>query len=65
MKEGFMVPAHSNDVPVARPIGFEAREIANGRAVVTLAAGQQHVNPMGTLNGGMLCEIADAAMGMA
>jgi len=28
-------------------------------------AGAQHANPMGTLHGGMLCDIADAAMGMA
>jgi uncharacterized protein (TIGR00369 family) len=65
MKEGFMVPLHSNDVPVARLIGFEAKEIADGRAVVTLAAGRQHANPMGTLHGGILCDVADAAMGIA
>jgi uncharacterized protein (TIGR00369 family) len=65
VKEGFMVPAHSNDVPVARLIGFEAKEIADGRAVVTLAAGRQHANPMGTLHGGILCDVADAAMGIA
>jgi uncharacterized protein (TIGR00369 family) len=53
------------DVPVARLIGFEPKEIADGRAVVTLAAGRQHANPMGTLHGGILCDIADAAMGMA
>ena len=33
--------------------------------MVTLAAGPQHANPMGTLHGGILCDIADAAMGMA
>src|SRR3981189_3974354 len=54
-----------NDGPVARSIGFEAEEAENGRAVVTLAAGPQHANPMGTLHGGILCDIADAAMGMA
>jgi len=54
-----------NEVPIARLIGFEADEIADGRAVVTLAAGKQHANPMGTLHGGVLCDIADAAMGMA
>ena len=26
---------------------------------------QRHANPMGTLHGGVLCDIADAAMGMA
>src|SRR5216683_50539 len=60
-----MAYAETKDVPVARLIGFEAKEIADGRAVVTLAAGQQHANPMGTLHGGILCDIADAAMGMA
>ena len=60
-----MAHVNTKDVPVARLIGFEAEEIADGRAVVTLAAGQQHANPMGTLHGGILCDIADAAMGMA
>ena len=60
-----MAKANTNEVPIARLIGFEANEIADGRAVVTLAAGSQHANPMGTLHGGVLCDIADAAMGMA
>jgi len=60
-----MENVNMNDVPIARLIGFEANEIADGRAVVTLAAGPQHANPMGTLHGGVLCDIADAAMGMA
>jgi uncharacterized protein (TIGR00369 family) len=55
----------ANDVPVARLIGFEAKDIGGGRATVTLSAGPQHANPMGTLHGGILCDIADAAMGMA
>jgi uncharacterized protein (TIGR00369 family) len=48
-----------------RLIGFQAKAIKDGRASVTLAAGPQHANPMGTLHGGILCDIADAAMGMA
>ena len=61
----FRARAKANDVPVARLIGFEARDIANGRATVVLTAGPEHANPMGTLHGGILCDIADAAMGMA
>jgi len=61
----FRTKAKTNDVPVARLIGFEAKEIAEGRATVTLSTGPQHANPMGTLHGGILCDIADAAMGMA
>jgi uncharacterized protein (TIGR00369 family) len=57
--------AKPNDMPVGRLIGFEIKEGADGRAVVTLAAGSHHANPMGTLHGGILCDIADAAMGIA
>ena len=65
LKSDFMEGARVNDIPVARLIGFEAQEIADGRATVMLAAGPQHANPMGTLHGGILCDIADAAMGIA
>jgi uncharacterized protein (TIGR00369 family) len=65
VESDFRTRAKTNDVPVARLIGFEAKEISDGRAVVTLVAGPQHANPMGTLHGGILCDIADAAMGMA
>jgi len=65
LKADFRTRAKTNDVPVARLIGFEAKEIADGRAIVTLAAGPRHANPMGTLHGGILCDIGDAAMGMA
>jgi uncharacterized protein (TIGR00369 family) len=65
IQRGFMARVERNDVPVARLIGFDAKEIVDGRAVVTLTAGQQHANPMGTVHGGILCDIADAAMGMA
>lgn len=50
--------------PVAKLIGFTLTAIEPGRAVVELDAGEQHANPMGTLHGGILCDIADAAMGM-
>jgi uncharacterized protein (TIGR00369 family) len=61
----FRARARANDVAVARLIGFQVVKAAAGQGVVTLAAGPQHANPMGTLHGGILCDIADAAMGMA
>jgi uncharacterized protein (TIGR00369 family) len=61
----FRERAKANDVPVARLIGFQAKDIGDGQATAVLAAGPQHANPMGTLHGGILCDIADAAMGMA
>jgi uncharacterized protein (TIGR00369 family) len=55
----------SSKVPIAELIGFRVEEIGGGRAVGSLPAGPQHANPMGTLHGGVLCDLADAAMGMA
>lgn len=51
--------------PIARLIGFRATAIGPGAATVMLETGPQHANPMGTLHGGVLCDIADAAMGIA
>src|SRR5437762_1422963 len=51
--------------PIARLLGAKLTAIESGRAKVELAADERHANPMGTLHGGVLCDIADAAMGMA
>jgi uncharacterized protein (TIGR00369 family) len=51
--------------PVARLIGFTLVAVQPGQAVIELEATARHANPMGTLHGGILCDIADAAMGMA
>jgi uncharacterized protein (TIGR00369 family) len=49
--------------PVAKLIGFDIVEAERGRTVFEMEAGPQHANPMGTMHGGILCDIADAAMG--
>ena len=51
--------------PIARLIGFQVTSVRHGEAVVELEASDSHANPMGTLHGGVLCDIADAAMGIA
>jgi uncharacterized protein (TIGR00369 family) len=51
--------------PIADLIGFRVDSTHAGEAVGILEAGPQHANPMGTLHGGVLCDVADAAMGMA
>jgi uncharacterized protein (TIGR00369 family) len=51
--------------PVAELIGFRVTDVGRGRAVVELDAGLQHANPLGTVHGGILCDVADAAMGVA
>jgi uncharacterized protein (TIGR00369 family) len=51
--------------PVAALIGFTLREAGAGHAVIDFEADGRHANPMGTVHGGILCDVADAAMGMA
>jgi uncharacterized protein (TIGR00369 family) len=51
--------------PIAQLIGFELISVKPGEAVVELQATEAHSNPMGTLHGGVLCDVADAAMGIA
>ena len=53
------------DAPVAKLIGFRLTAVDHGSAVFELEAGPEHRNPMGTLHGGVLCDVADAAMGVA
>ncbi len=50
---------------IAKLIGFRLIAFEGGEAIVELNSGPQHYNPMGTVHGGVLCDIADAAMGMA
>lgn len=61
----FLDRAEKQSVPVSELIGFRVTEVADGRAVVIFRASEKHANPMGTLHGGILCDIADAAMGGA
>ncbi len=51
--------------PVADLIGFHLVEKADGRAAVVFQPTPRHINPMGTLHGGVICDLADAAMGAA
>ena len=51
--------------PVAKLVGFRPTSVEVGKATFELEAGPQHANPMGTLHGGVLCDVADAAMGVA
>ncbi len=40
--------ALTSRVPIAELIGFQIEEIGSGRAALSLRAGPQHANPMGT-----------------
>ena len=51
--------------PIATLIGFTIAAVEPGHAVIDFEATDRHANPMGTLHGGVLCDVADAAMGTA
>jgi uncharacterized protein (TIGR00369 family) len=50
--------------PIAQLIGFKPIAFENGEVVLEFEASEKHTNPMGTLHGGVLCDVADLAMGM-
>ena len=51
--------------PIARLLGFVLKAIEPGGAVFEMKVDERHHNPMGTLHGGVYCDLADAAMGYA
>jgi uncharacterized protein (TIGR00369 family) len=51
--------------PVSRLIGFVMKSVEPGHAIFEMEADERHHNPMGTLHGGIYCDLADAAMGYA
>jgi uncharacterized protein (TIGR00369 family) len=53
------------DPPIAQLIGLRMISLLPGESRLELDAGPQHANPMGTLHGGVLCDLADLAMGAA
>ena len=60
-----LVTGETPPPPIATLVGFTARHVELGAAVMELAASARHANPMGTLHGGVICDVADAAMGIA
>jgi uncharacterized protein (TIGR00369 family) len=51
--------------PIGKLLGLKLSNAADGHATVEFEATERYANPMGTLHGGVLCDIADAAMGVA
>ena len=51
---------------IARTLGFKLVDVGLGTATIEIFADiERHGNPMGTIHGGVLCDVADAAIGMA
>jgi uncharacterized protein (TIGR00369 family) len=51
--------------PIARLLGFALKAVEPGHAIFEMDVGERHHNPMGTLHGGVYCDLADLAMGYA
>ena len=54
-----------NPAPVAKLLGFQLTGFEDGVARIEMDADNRHHNPMGIVHGGVLCDLADAAMGVA
>ena len=51
--------------PIGKLLGLMITGRGAGRATVEFDASGRYANPAGTLHGGVLCDLADAAMGVA
>ncbi len=49
----------------ARTLGYDIVEVESGRAVLTLHPTDAHLNPWGTVHGGLTATLLDSCMGLA
>ncbi len=50
---------------IAQTLGYDVAEAANGRVVVTAEPNDTHLNPAGTVHGGLAATLLDSCMGLA
>ena len=50
---------------IAQTLGYDVTEVENGRVVVTGQPNQNHLNPYGTIHGGLTATLLDSCMGLA
>ena len=50
---------------IARTLGYDITEAENGRVVVTAEPKDIHLNPAGTVHGGLAATMLDSCMGLA
>lgn len=50
---------------MARSIGYDIVEASQGRVVVTADSSEEHLNPEGTVHGGVAATLLDTCMGLA
>ena len=60
-----IIAGEAEPPPVGKLIGFAMAEVEPGRAVFEMDAGPQHASPLGSVHGGVICDLVDAAMGVS
>jgi uncharacterized protein (TIGR00369 family) len=50
---------------MAETLGYDVAEVVSGRVVVTATPNASHLNPAGTVHGGLAATMLDSAMGLA
>jgi uncharacterized protein (TIGR00369 family) len=50
---------------IAKTLGYDVTEAANGRVVITAEPNDTHLNPAGTVHGGLAATLLDSCMGLA
>jgi uncharacterized protein (TIGR00369 family) len=50
---------------MAETLGYDVTEVVNGRVVVTAEPNARHLNPSGTVHGGLAATLLDSCMGLA
>ncbi len=50
---------------IAATLGYDVIEVASGRVVATATPNDAHLNPAGTVHGGLAATLLDSAMGLA
>jgi uncharacterized protein (TIGR00369 family) len=59
------VSGAASPAPIAELLGLRPVEFNLGQSKFEFSPSRQHANPMGTLHGGVLCDLGDLAMGTA
>lgn len=50
---------------IAETLGYDVTEVTSGRVVVTVEPNGTHLNPAGTVHGGLAATLLDSCMGLA
>ena len=51
--------------PIAKLLEMRITQVEEGRVTMQMPVDERYANPIGTLHGGVICDLADAAMGTA